>query len=67
MLTQMRKSMQINRGLVSIGKTRFATIYWAAQALAECLPAIRSLIEEGTINNIRVCQKGLILVDSTLT
>ncbi|KAI0668206.1 ribonuclease H-like domain-containing protein, partial [Trametes maxima] len=39
----------ITRGLQSIGRTRFASIYWSADALKTCLPSIRQLISSGKL------------------
>ncbi|KAI0327039.1 hypothetical protein GY45DRAFT_1257848 [Cubamyces sp. BRFM 1775] len=33
------------RGLQSIGKTRFATVYWSAESLRVCLPVLRRLVK----------------------
>lgn len=42
--------LEINKGLETIGKTRFGTIYWAGYALTRCLPAITNLIQTGIID-----------------
>ncbi|KIJ26392.1 hypothetical protein M422DRAFT_87851, partial [Sphaerobolus stellatus SS14] len=52
LLTELRKALQVSRGLESIGKTRFATIFWAALSVQCCLPAIRRLIAERRITKV---------------
>ncbi|KAH9920349.1 hypothetical protein B0H21DRAFT_701994, partial [Amylocystis lapponica] len=42
-LTKRRRKLGISRGLRSIGKTRFATMYHSAASMQRCLPAIREL------------------------
>ncbi|KAI0634079.1 ribonuclease H-like domain-containing protein [Trametes polyzona] len=37
------------RGLQSIGKTRFATVYWSANSLCASLPLIRRLVSSGKL------------------
>ncbi|TFK82609.1 hypothetical protein K466DRAFT_499999, partial [Polyporus arcularius HHB13444] len=49
-LRRKRAELGIRRGLVSIGKTRFASIYHAAASLIRCMPALRELCTSGTIN-----------------
>lgn len=49
-LQDLRKEENITKGLVSIGKTRFATHYIAAVALERCFPLIRDLILDKQIN-----------------
>ncbi|KAF8583998.1 hypothetical protein K439DRAFT_1293915, partial [Ramaria rubella] len=44
LLTITRADMDLGQGLESIGKTRFATICWAALSVQRCLPAIRHLV-----------------------
>ncbi|EJF60691.1 hypothetical protein DICSQDRAFT_29585, partial [Dichomitus squalens LYAD-421 SS1] len=41
--------MGITQGLVSIGKTRFASIYFASAGLLRCMPALRDLCVSKTI------------------
>ncbi|KAJ7581918.1 hypothetical protein C8J56DRAFT_712978, partial [Mycena floridula] len=43
-LLAIRVIMTINRGLESVGKMRFATMYWAGYALLQCIPGIFELI-----------------------
>lgn len=38
-----RKTFKVTRGLVSIGKTRFGTMYFSGASVQRCLPAIRDL------------------------
>ncbi|KAG0701297.1 ribonuclease H-like domain-containing protein [Suillus ampliporus] len=45
-----RKDLQIKRGLVSVGKTRFGTIYHSGESLRRCLKPIRQLCTEKVIN-----------------
>jgi hypothetical protein len=49
-LASLRVILAIHKGLETVGKTRFATIYWAAYALLRCLPAIMQLINSGVIS-----------------
>ncbi|KAJ3921466.1 ribonuclease H-like domain-containing protein, partial [Lentinula edodes] len=46
----LRKQENITKGLVTIGKTRFATHYTAAVALERCFPVIRDLTVDKAIN-----------------
>ncbi|KAJ3870616.1 hypothetical protein F5051DRAFT_434495, partial [Lentinula edodes] len=46
----LRKQENITKGLVTIGKTRFATHYTAAIALERCFPVIRDLTVDKAIN-----------------
>lgn len=48
-LKRKRKKLKISRGLVSIGKTRFATIYHSGESVKRCLPAIRDMCGEKII------------------
>ena len=48
-LRKKRLEMGIPRGLVSIGKTRFASIYHSSAALLRCMPALRELCGSATI------------------
>jgi len=45
----MRQKHQISRGLVSIGKTRFGTLYFAGASVQRCLPPLRELCGKRTI------------------
>ncbi|KZS99936.1 uncharacterized protein LAESUDRAFT_667317, partial [Laetiporus sulphureus 93-53] len=45
-----RKQLCIGCGLVSVGKTRFATLYHSGESLLHCLPAISSLCKENIIS-----------------
>lgn len=49
LLNEERKRIGIRHGLISIGKTRFATIYYSSESLLQCLPIIRSLVKDGRI------------------
>lgn len=42
-------TLGISRGLEAIGKTRFATVYYAAASLLRCLPAIAKILDDGTV------------------
>jgi len=44
-----RKTHGVTRGLVSIGKTRFGTIYFAGASVQRCLAPIRELCANETI------------------
>ncbi|KAJ7719512.1 ribonuclease H-like domain-containing protein [Mycena metata] len=46
----LRVIFDINKGLETIGNTRFGTLYWAGYSLLRCLPAISELIELGIID-----------------
>ncbi|KII84265.1 hypothetical protein PLICRDRAFT_358654 [Plicaturopsis crispa FD-325 SS-3] len=48
-LTKARVQFKVSRGLVSIGKTRFGTIYWSGESVHRCLLPIRSVVEIGVI------------------
>ncbi|CDO73916.1 hypothetical protein BN946_scf185016.g73 [Trametes cinnabarina] len=39
----------LTRGLQSIGKTRFASVYWSAESLRACLPLMRQLVSSGRL------------------
>ncbi|KAI0054381.1 hypothetical protein BV25DRAFT_1806052 [Artomyces pyxidatus] len=41
-----RKAHGITRGLETIGKTRFATLTWAAESVKRCLPAFRQVFRD---------------------
>ncbi|KAF8589850.1 hypothetical protein K439DRAFT_1612419 [Ramaria rubella] len=43
------RQMDLGHGLESIGKTRFATICWAALSVQRCLPAIRHLVSTNQV------------------
>ncbi|KAF9021143.1 hypothetical protein BDZ89DRAFT_1071717 [Hymenopellis radicata] len=45
----LRVTLEINKGLEKVGKTRFGTIYWAGYALQRCLPAITELLNSNVI------------------
>lgn len=49
-LCRRRKDLKITRGLVSVGKTRFGTIYHSGESLRRCLKPIRQLCTEKIIN-----------------
>ncbi|KAJ7769822.1 ribonuclease H-like domain-containing protein [Mycena metata] len=49
-LKALRVIFDINKGLETIGRTRFGTLYWAGYSLLRCLPAISELIELGIID-----------------
>lgn len=48
-LRDKREEMGIKQGLVSIGKTRFATVYHSGESLRVNQPAIESLCRSGEI------------------
>ena len=51
-----RQKHHIGRGLESIGETRFATIYWAAESIRRGLPALRDIVRDKNLNiEIGVC------------
>jgi hypothetical protein len=49
-LNAARKVLGILQSLQSIGKTRFATIYYAAISVIENLPALYKIYEDGDID-----------------
>ncbi|KAL7284543.1 hypothetical protein ACG7TL_001835 [Trametes sanguinea] len=55
-LKRKRLEMGISRGLVAIGKTRFASIYHSAASLKRCMPALRDLCvsKKITIKDVNV-------------
>jgi hypothetical protein len=60
-----RTSLKIGRGLQSIGDTRFGTIYWAAESLRRCLPALRNIVGDEVLGiDINVHQSNSILQTS---
>ncbi|THU80342.1 hypothetical protein K435DRAFT_874483 [Dendrothele bispora CBS 962.96] len=48
-LEHVRKEENVTEGLVTVGKTRFATHYTAAVALDRCFPFIQDLLNDGSI------------------
>jgi hypothetical protein len=55
-----RESLKIGRGLQSIGDTRFGTVHWAAESLRRCLPALRNIVGDETLDiDINVRQPTL--------
>ncbi|KAG0701935.1 hypothetical protein DFH29DRAFT_761202, partial [Suillus ampliporus] len=48
-LQSARKTFKVTCGLVSIGKTRFGTMYFSGASVQRCLPAIRDLCGNGTV------------------
>jgi hypothetical protein len=49
-LKALRVILEINKGLETVGKTRFGTLYWAGYALQRCIPGISELIQSGVID-----------------
>ncbi|QRV92908.1 hypothetical protein RhiJN_20926 [Ceratobasidium sp. AG-Ba] len=49
-LAALRVAYHIAEGLVAIGLTRFASIYYAAYSTLKCLPLIRELISSGVLD-----------------
>lgn len=49
-LDNWRIILGVVKGLVSIGKTRFLTLYYAIHALIPCIPIIVQLIKTGVIS-----------------
>lgn len=39
-----RIELDIHRGIIHIGKTRFATLYHSGESLRRCIPAIRAIV-----------------------
>ncbi|KAB5589446.1 hypothetical protein CTheo_7114 [Ceratobasidium theobromae] len=48
-LSAWRIILGVSKGLVSIGRTRFLTLYYAIQSLLPCVPIIVDLIKSGVI------------------
>jgi hypothetical protein len=51
-LNTARKLLGIRRSLQSIGKTRFATIYYAATSVLENLPALYKIYRDGEVDTV---------------
>ncbi|KAF7295941.1 DUF659 family protein [Mycena chlorophos] len=49
-LRAVRVSRDINRGLETVGNTRFATLYWSGYSFERCLPAIVQLVESHVVD-----------------
>ncbi|OJT07823.1 hypothetical protein TRAPUB_1283 [Trametes pubescens] len=49
-LTAAQVEEGLTRGLQSVGKTRFATVYWSAESLRGCLPVMRQLYSSGKLS-----------------
>jgi hypothetical protein len=41
-----RKDLHIPRGLISIGETRFGSIYWSLNSVLDGMPAFRKIIQQ---------------------
>ncbi|TFK80579.1 hypothetical protein K466DRAFT_503657, partial [Polyporus arcularius HHB13444] len=46
-LSALRAEDGVARGLESIGKTRFATVYWSSESIRQCLPQLRRIVGSG--------------------
>lgn len=44
-----RKELNISRGLVSVGETRFATIYWSLDSVLQGIPAFTKIIQNRSL------------------
>lgn len=55
-LTTFRVYVDIKTGLVSVGDTRFLTLYYSGSSVQRCLPAIKGLVERKvlTLTSVRV-------------
>jgi hypothetical protein len=49
-LEHMRQTLDIKRGLESIGTTRFGTLHWSSESMIRCLPAIRKIVGDGEVD-----------------
>ncbi|THH11639.1 hypothetical protein EW146_g7972 [Bondarzewia mesenterica] len=55
-LNTSRVQAEVGRGLESIGKTQFCTIYYASASVGRCLPLIKNLIEDGVLKKTHALQ-----------
>lgn len=44
-----RLTMNITRGLESVGNTRFSTLYFSGTSVSRNLPPIKAIVEDGTV------------------
>ncbi|EJD48847.1 hypothetical protein AURDEDRAFT_19206, partial [Auricularia subglabra TFB-10046 SS5] len=51
-LSALRVAMDIDNGLVSIGNTRFLTLYYAGDALHDCMPAVKKLVKDFDLKHL---------------
>lgn len=59
-LAAARRDLGITQSLVSIGKTRFATIYYAGISVLENLPALYKIVGTGQLSKIpEVSSRGV--------
>ena len=54
-LTVFRVYINIKTGLVSVGDTRFLTLYYSGHSVEQCLPAIKELVERKVLTLTSVC------------
>ncbi|KEP54537.1 DUF659 family protein [Rhizoctonia solani 123E] len=54
-LAALRVLHNVPEGIVAIGNTRFASYYYAAQSVLNCLPLILQLISSGVLDLNSVC------------
>ncbi|EUC61375.1 hypothetical protein RSOL_392520 [Rhizoctonia solani AG-3 Rhs1AP] len=54
-LAALRVLHNVPEGIVAIGNTRFASYYYAAQSVLNCLPLILQLISSGVLDLNPVC------------
>jgi len=61
-LRRRRRDLQIKKGLVSVGKTHFGTVYHSGESLRRNLKPIQQLCTEGIIK-IPVCRGVSFFID----
>ena len=44
-----REDLHIGRGLISIGETRFGSIYWSLNSVLDGMPAFRKIMQESSL------------------
>ena len=55
-LTVFRIYVDIKTGLVSVGDTRFLTLYYSGSSVERCLPPIKELVERKVLTLTSVCE-----------
>jgi hypothetical protein len=44
-----RKDLHIERGLISIGETRFGSIYWSLNSVLDGIPAFKHVVQDRSL------------------
>lgn len=55
-----REDLHIERGLISIGETRFGSIYWSLNSVLDGMPAFKRIMREqslGIESEVRICPR----------